>query len=128
MAICRKCGCTDLDCSGCIERTGAPCHWVEPDLCSACLELQAVSTAVPGFWMHETSGVLRPVVESYLAGDHMTDSDIPVMRAYLRQWILAPSWQGAGVEDLRTGIDRLTSRDAIDAWLAAALELGIDPL
>lgn len=34
---CRVCGCTDLDCSGCIERTGSPCYWVEPDLCSACV-------------------------------------------------------------------------------------------
>ena len=34
---CRACGCTDLDCSGCIERTGRPCHWVEADLCSACV-------------------------------------------------------------------------------------------
>jgi len=33
---CRVCGCTDEDCSGCIERTGEPCHWVEADLCSAC--------------------------------------------------------------------------------------------
>ena len=33
---CRACGCTDNDCSGCIERTGEPCHWVEIDLCSAC--------------------------------------------------------------------------------------------
>jgi hypothetical protein len=33
---CRKCGCTDDDCSQCIEKTGSPCHWVEPDLCSAC--------------------------------------------------------------------------------------------
>lgn len=33
---CRVCGCTDLDCSGCIERTGVACYWVEPDLCSAC--------------------------------------------------------------------------------------------
>lgn len=33
---CRKCGCTDTDCAGCIERTGAPCSWVERDLCSAC--------------------------------------------------------------------------------------------
>jgi len=33
---CRECGCTDLDCSGCIAKTGTPCHWVEPDLCSAC--------------------------------------------------------------------------------------------
>ena len=33
---CRVCGCTDDDCRGCIERTGRPCHWVEPNLCSAC--------------------------------------------------------------------------------------------
>lgn len=33
---CRICGCTEKNCSGCIERTGEPCHWVEPDLCSAC--------------------------------------------------------------------------------------------
>jgi hypothetical protein len=32
---CRACGCDD--CSMCIRRTGRPCHWVAPDLCSACL-------------------------------------------------------------------------------------------
>lgn len=36
---CRLCGCTDDDCRGCIERTGAPCYWIEADLCSACAEL-----------------------------------------------------------------------------------------
>jgi hypothetical protein len=35
---CRACGCTDNDCRVCIARTGVPCHWVEADLCSACLE------------------------------------------------------------------------------------------
>lgn len=35
---CRVCGCTDTDCRQCIEKTGAPCHWVEDDLCSACIE------------------------------------------------------------------------------------------
>ena len=34
--VCRVCGCTDEDCSQCIEKTGSPCHWVAPDLCSAC--------------------------------------------------------------------------------------------
>lgn len=39
---CRQCGCTEDDCSGCIERTGYPCAWVEridgPDnLCTACV-------------------------------------------------------------------------------------------
>jgi hypothetical protein len=33
---CRVCGCTDDDCRQCIEKTGAPCYWVEKDLCSAC--------------------------------------------------------------------------------------------
>ncbi len=36
--VCRVCGCTDDDCSGCVERTDAPCHWVETDLCSACAQ------------------------------------------------------------------------------------------
>jgi hypothetical protein len=34
---CRVCGCTEDDCSGCVERTGEPCHWAEPGLCSACV-------------------------------------------------------------------------------------------
>jgi ParB family chromosome partitioning protein len=33
---CRVCGCTEDDCSECVEATGEPCHWVEPDLCSRC--------------------------------------------------------------------------------------------
>lgn len=36
--VCRVCGCHDYDCRQCIERTGSPCHWVEQDLCSACVE------------------------------------------------------------------------------------------
>ena len=35
---CQVCGCTDNDCSRCIERTGYACYWVEDDLCSACVE------------------------------------------------------------------------------------------
>jgi hypothetical protein len=34
--MCRVCGCTDEDCSGCIARTGFACSWAEDDLCSAC--------------------------------------------------------------------------------------------
>lgn len=33
---CRLCGCTDADCSGCVEKTGQRCSWVALDLCSAC--------------------------------------------------------------------------------------------
>lgn len=46
---CRVCGCTEADCTGCIERTGGPCSWVEADLCSACAPAAAVMhrSAVP---------------------------------------------------------------------------------
>lgn len=33
---CRACGCTEEDCSQCIEATGLACSWVEADLCSRC--------------------------------------------------------------------------------------------
>lgn len=33
---CAACGCTEEDCSQCVERTGEPCYWVSPGLCSAC--------------------------------------------------------------------------------------------
>lgn len=36
--ICMQCGCTGNDCRHCIERTGMPCHWVAPNLCSACYQ------------------------------------------------------------------------------------------
>ena len=33
---CRKCGCDEDDCDGCIRRTGTACRWVDADTCSAC--------------------------------------------------------------------------------------------
>jgi hypothetical protein len=35
---CAVCDCTDTDCSQCIRRTGEPCYWFGPALCSACAE------------------------------------------------------------------------------------------
>lgn len=45
---CRICGCTQNDCRQCIEKTGEPCHWVEEDLCSACVnEVEEKSADTP---------------------------------------------------------------------------------
>lgn len=33
---CKNCGCTESDSSQCIAKTGEPCHWIGPELCSAC--------------------------------------------------------------------------------------------
>ena len=83
---------------------------------------------VPGFWMNETSGVLRPAIVAYLEGAPMTPEQIAAMRAYLRQWIMADWPPGPGLQLLRHGIEGLTSRAALGAWVHQALMLGIDPL
>ena len=82
----------------------------------------------PGYWMDETSGVLRPAVVAYLHNEQMTPQQIAAMRAYLRQWIASPTWRGDRVEQLRVAIDGLTSRDAVHKWLRVAELEGIDPL
>jgi len=59
---CRVCGCTEYDCSGCVERTGHACSWVEPDLCSACHLLLRMGFHPPekikGHWRHPEYGPL----------------------------------------------------------------------
>lgn len=63
---CRLCLCTDGNCLACVERTGAPCSWVERDLCSACQGLEepvADPAAAP---------ILRSVLEKMAsAGDYL---------------------------------------------------------
>jgi len=83
-------------------------------------------TAV-GYWMNETSGVLRPAVEAYLNGAEMTPMHIATMRAYLRQWANGP-WIGPMIDPLRTRVEEIITRKDIDDWLEMALESGIDPL
>lgn len=87
-----------------------------------------MSDRVPGYWMHETSGALRPAIETYLCGAPMSPDQIAALRAYLRQWIFAPTWLGDDIDALRSRIDALTSREAIAAWLDDAAAVGIDPL
>ena len=83
---------------------------------------------LPGYWMHETSGALRPAIEAYLHGEEMTVEQIAAMRAYLRQWISAPGWRGPVIDTLRNAVDGLTARSAITHWLWVAEQEGIDPL
>jgi hypothetical protein len=91
----------------------------------------------PGYWMYETSGVLRPAVEAYLLGEAMTGEQIAAMRAYLRQWIGAPVWdqnphagaiERAWLAGMRLACDALLSREAIALWIDLVTEQGMDPL
>lgn len=82
----------------------------------------------PGYWMHETSGVLRPAVEAYLNDGEMTPRQIAAMRAYLAQWINNGPWKGPMIDPLRTRVEEITTRQDIDSWLNLADREGIDPL
>lgn len=82
----------------------------------------------PGYWMYETSGAWRPAIVAYLQGDELTPAEIAAIRAYLRQWIMAPAWDGPAIDALRAAIDGLTSRQAIRRWLDIALDENIDPI
>ena len=94
-------------------------------------------TDAPGYWMHETSGVLRPAVDAYLAGGAMSPEQIAAMRAHLRQWIDSPVWdQNPHATEgdrqwlamMRRLVASLNSRPTINAWLASAIDQGMDPL
>jgi len=82
----------------------------------------------PGYWMAETSSVLRPAVEAYLKDVEMTDDQIATMRAYLRQWIEKGNWIGGSIGDLRAMVGRIKTRADIHEWVYRAELEGIDPL
>jgi hypothetical protein len=91
----------------------------------------------PGFWMYETTGVLRPAMQAYLLGERITGEQIAALRAYFRQWIGAPVWDlnphgderdREALAELRRRVDELTDRAAIDRWLDDVDRFGLDPL
>lgn len=90
--------------------------------------MKLMNTFAPGYWMHETSGVLRPAVEAYLSGRVLNDAEIGIMRDYLSQWMTQGDWKGSDVEVLIVALPALRTREDLERWLAAADKRGIDPL
>jgi hypothetical protein len=84
--------------------------------------------SIPGYWMNETSGVLKPVVLKYLDGQGLDSAEVSIIRAYLQQWIGAPAFVGPDVVRLRERVDQIMSTDDVRDWLADALDAGVDPL
>lgn len=91
----------------------------------------------PGYWMWESSGVLRPAVEAYLEGRALSAEDIAALRAYCRQWVMSSAWDRnpymnedgqRWLSQVRASVDGLTSREALRAWLQLVADGGMDPL
>lgn len=62
---CRVCGCTDSDCRHCVAHTGAPCHWVEPHLCSACTPQQTPLAQTQWALSFAQAAVIHAAVTAY---------------------------------------------------------------
>lgn len=81
-----------------------------------------------GYWMFETTGVLRPAVERYLFDrKNLTAANIAALRAYFRQW-MEGEFYGSDADQLRALLDDLDSAKKIERWIDLAIEAGIDPL
>ena len=91
----------------------------------------------PKYWRAEVSGRLEGPIMRYLEGKLMSTEDITLIRLYLRQWIDSPVWlmnpemdSGArrALTELRQRVRLISTRQDLDVWLHAAMDLGIDPL
>jgi hypothetical protein len=91
----------------------------------------------PRYWMHETSGALKPVIRAYLAGRRLDPFQIGLMRRYLEQWFDSPVWDlnphqtaasKLSFDSLRRRVREIQTNDDIKDVLEAAVEMGADPL
>ena len=78
--------------------------------------------------MHETSGVLRPVVEAYLHGRALNDAEIGIMRKYLYQWVTLGDWREPSVPALTAAIADARTREDLNECIDNLVSLGMDPL
>lgn len=99
--------------------------------------IPASDPRAPHYWMYESSGVLAPVVRKYLRGDPLRPEELGLLRAYFRQWVESPVWDRnphgdaesrRNLNALRGAISGITDREHAEAWIARAVELGLDPL
>jgi hypothetical protein len=79
--------------------------------------------------MYETSGVLKPAVEAYLNAKRLSGREVALLKLYLWQWVNSPVWAPSGaLEALRLRVAAIANGDDVDLAVAAAEELGMDPL
>ena len=121
MRSCRRCGCTDEDCRGCIERTGEPCSWVTEDLCSACHSLGLPHDMSPA--IAEVLGIMcfqaGPLAEVYRAAGHPIKRKAEAEQAFIL-------WRFLPLAILHGDAWREHSNRDLDAQLAAIAATRLD--
>ena len=96
-----------------------------------------VALGTPLYWMDEEGGLLAKAVNIFLAErKRMVRSQAELLRRYLEYYINAPCWLPDGIESghkekieaLRDSIKGAIDKTKLRAWIAQALEIGLDPL
>lgn len=105
---CRECGCTDADCSQCIAKTGAPCSWVEADLCSACAPAPVDLIARSGDVAGDCAAMLDQLADAW--------SEVARVEGTTDGAILT-----SAIEVLGNAAHRAETMDAADALAIAAV-------
>lgn len=84
---CQICGCSDYDCSQCIERTGKPCYWVdrECNLCSACEEIWIVKTLLDYFEYFRKLGLCNLLSVIYYDKSFISPDKSALIRIWLQE-------------------------------------------
>jgi hypothetical protein len=108
----------------------------EPKVAVAVTEKRIRPARSRGYWMFETTGVLRPAVEAFLfTQTPLSEPHVAALRAYCRQWIElfeppdgAPEAERRVIERLRRMVDGLVDRTSIRIWIMNAADIGADPL
>ena len=80
-----------LECGHMVQAFGSLCLTEGRVLCTQCRDASVMAGRIPGYWMNEEGGELKPAIERYL--NNCADrADVPILRAYLRQWVCATVW------------------------------------
>lgn len=123
MRRCRVCGCMTDDCSGCVERTGEPCYWVEDDLCSACVDEPDRYAALLG------SDVLPAYIE---IGDYRLQLGFVVGHAFDQSQLTREAWNALPGADrearLAACIETIKPADLDALFIASGPAAGIEQL
>jgi hypothetical protein len=90
----------------------------------------------PKYWTFEPPE-LSVAIHAYMAGEDLTVRDVVLMRAYLKQWVDSPVWEGYPYEtdggrpwlaELRERVGAIASRDDIAQALSIMTARRMDPL
>jgi hypothetical protein len=96
----------------------------------------ATAPQPPKYWTFEPPE-LSVAVHAYLAGKDLTVRDVALMRAYLKQWVDSPVWEGYPDEtdggrqwlaELRQRVRAIASPDDIAQALSIMTARRMDPL